>query len=181
MDSNLLLPAFSIRSRIAPVGLKITWKGGKEQSPVSSIRRTGTLVIVPPIQGNGMNTSQRRLHAARAESVEVAEDSPTANLVDGRTMSVPITWYPRPAHGAKAERANWRLIGRGAGIPWPDLDEDIGIEGLPPGRHPGGSQSSFQLLLPCVHAHIITRTNSRQSPFLPDFPGQAAMPGTKQA
>ncbi len=91
-----------------------------------------------------MNTSQTELRVVQAESVEVTEDALIANLVDGRTISVPVDWYPRLAHGTKEESANWRLIGRGEGIHWPDLDEDISIEGLLAGRHSGESQSSFQ-------------------------------------
>jgi hypothetical protein len=94
--------------------------------------------------GNGMNTSQTELRSARAESVQITEDSLVVDLVDGRTVSVPIAWYPRLAHGTNAERSNWRLIGRGHGIHWPDLDEDIDIESLLGGRPSGESQSSLQ-------------------------------------
>ncbi len=91
-----------------------------------------------------MNTSQTELRVVQAENVEVTEDSLIVNLVDGRTISVPVAWYPRLAHGTKTERDNWHLIGRGEGIHWPDLDEDISIEGLLAGRHSAESQSSFQ-------------------------------------
>ena len=90
-----------------------------------------------------MNTSQTELRVMRAEGVEVTEDSLVVDLIDGRTVSVPIAWYPRLAHGTKTERANWRLIGRGEGIHWPDLDEDISTEGLLAGRPSGESQSSL--------------------------------------
>jgi hypothetical protein len=50
--------------------------------------------------------------------------------VDGRTVSVPLLWYPRLANATADERRNWRLIGRGEGIHWPDLDEDISVAGL---------------------------------------------------
>ena len=91
-----------------------------------------------------MNISQTELRAAQAENVQVTEDSLVVDLVDGRTVSVPIAWYPRLAHGTKAERSNWRLIGRGEGIHWPDIDEDISIESLLVGRPSGESQSSLQ-------------------------------------
>ena len=91
-----------------------------------------------------MNTSQTDLRAAQAENVQVTEDALVVDLVDGRTVSVPIAWYPRLTHGTKAERSNWRLIGRGEGIHWPDLDEDISIEGLLAGLPSGESQSSLQ-------------------------------------
>jgi len=63
----------------------------------------------------------------------VTEDALVVDLVDGRTVSVPLPWYPRLAHGTPAERANWRLIGRGEGVHWPDLDEDISVAGSLPG------------------------------------------------
>jgi hypothetical protein len=66
------------------------------------------------------------------------------DLRDGRTITVPLEWYPRLAHASTAERANWRLIGTGEGIHWPDLDEDISIEGLLAGRPSGESPASFQ-------------------------------------
>jgi hypothetical protein len=91
-----------------------------------------------------MNTSQTELRSAQAENVQITEDSLVVDPVDGRTVSVPIAWYPRLAHGTKAERSNWRLIGRGEGVHWPDLDEDINIESLLAGRPSGESQSSLQ-------------------------------------
>jgi hypothetical protein len=91
-----------------------------------------------------MDASQIELRAAQAESVEVSEDALVVNLLDGRTIAVPIAWYPRLAQGTRSERANWRLIGRGEWIHWPDLDEDISIDGLLAGRHSGESQASFQ-------------------------------------
>jgi hypothetical protein len=65
-------------------------------------------------------------------------------LVDGRTISVPVAWYPRLAHGSASERNHWRLIGAGEGIHWPDLDEDISVEGLLAGRQSGESQASLR-------------------------------------
>jgi hypothetical protein len=52
------------------------------------------------------------------------------DLQDGRTISVPLDWYPRLSHGSSAERSNWELIGDGEGIHWPDLDEDISIKAI---------------------------------------------------
>jgi len=91
-----------------------------------------------------MSTSQTDLRAAQAENVQVTEDYLVVDLSDGRTVSVPIAWYPRLECGTNAERSNWRLIGRGEGIHWPDLDEDISVEGLLAGRASGESQASFQ-------------------------------------
>ena len=63
---------------------------------------------------------------------------------DGRTISVPLEWFPRLVHATRAERNNWRLIGRGHGIHWEDIDEDISVEGLLAGRPSGESQESFK-------------------------------------
>ena len=87
---------------------------------------------------------QSDLAEARAQRVSVSEDTLTVELVDGRTVTVPVTWYPRLSHGSLAERANWRLIGEGEGIHWPDLDEDISIEGLLAGRRSGETQASLR-------------------------------------
>ena len=81
---------------------------------------------------------------ARAQRVSVTEDSLVVDLVDGRIISVPLAWYPRLAHGTPAERSHWRLIGEGEGIHWPDLDEDISIEGLLAGRRSGETQASLR-------------------------------------
>ena len=76
--------------------------------------------------------------------VEVSDDALTVELVDGRTIAVPLTWYPRLWHGAPSERNDWRLIGGGGGIHWPALDEDISVEGLLMGRRSGESQQSLK-------------------------------------
>lgn len=91
-----------------------------------------------------MTTSAIDLRTALAQDVRVTEDSLTVDLVDGRTVSVPLSWYPRLAHGTPAERADWRLIGRGDGIHWPRLDEDISVEDLLAGWRSGESQASLQ-------------------------------------
>jgi hypothetical protein len=79
-----------------------------------------------------------------AQQVTVTDDALIVDLVDGRTVSVPVSWYPRLAHGTPTERSNWRLLGRGEGIHWPDLDEDISVAGLLAGRPSGETQSSLQ-------------------------------------
>ena len=81
---------------------------------------------------------------ARAQHVSLTDDALVVELVDGRTITVPLTWYPRLAHGTPAERANWRLIGEGEGIHWPDVDEDISVEGLLAGRRSGETQASLR-------------------------------------
>src|SRR3954454_23781152 len=91
-----------------------------------------------------MNILGLEIGTAKALAVTVTEDALTVDLADGRTISAPLAWYPRLLNGASGERANWRLIGTGEGIHWPDLDEDISVENLVLGRPSGESQSSFQ-------------------------------------
>jgi len=79
-----------------------------------------------------------------AQRVSLTEDALVVDLVDGRTITIPLTWYPRLAHGSQAERAHCRLIGEGEGIHWPDLDEDISVEGLLAGRRSGETQASLR-------------------------------------
>ena len=80
----------------------------------------------------------------KAHQVMVSEDSLTVDLADGRTITVPIAWYPRLMHGTSNQRNNWRLVGAGAGIHWPDLDEDISVDNLLAGKPSGESQRSFK-------------------------------------
>jgi hypothetical protein len=91
-----------------------------------------------------MSISVIELTVPTAENVHVGEDALSVELSDGRTISAPLAWYPRLLHGSARERANWRLIGRGYGIHWEDLDEDISVEGLLAGRASGESQASFK-------------------------------------
>ena len=91
-----------------------------------------------------MTSSTTRPGAASAVRVHVTEDTLTAELVDGRSVSVPLAWYPRLLHGTTGERANWRLIGGGNGIHWPELDEDISVENLLVGQPSGESQESLR-------------------------------------
>jgi hypothetical protein len=84
------------------------------------------------------------IQATLAQHVTVTEDTLSVDLADGRTISVPLAWYPRLLHGTPGERNNWRLIGRGEGIHWPDLDEDISVENVLFGQPSGESQRSFQ-------------------------------------
>jgi hypothetical protein len=81
---------------------------------------------------------------ARAQSVAVSEDSLTVDLVDGRTIIVPIIWYPRLWYGTREERNDFELIGDGTMIHWPQLDEDLSVEGLLAGRRSGESQRSLK-------------------------------------
>ncbi len=78
-----------------------------------------------------------------AVDVAVSETALVVHLADGRSLSVPLAWYPRLAHGTSAERRNWQLLGGGYAIEWPDLDEHIGIEGLIAGHRSGESPRSL--------------------------------------
>jgi hypothetical protein len=77
-------------------------------------------------------------------NVTVTDDSLAVDLVDGRTVVVPLAWYPRLLQGSREERNRWRLNGRGVGIHWPSLGEDIRVEGLLAGKASGESQESFK-------------------------------------
>jgi len=79
-----------------------------------------------------------------ALSVVVTNDTLMVELDDGRTISVPTAWYPRLLHASEEERSTWRLIGKGNGIHWDSIDEDISIEGLLAGRPSGECQSSLK-------------------------------------
>ncbi|MFM9905095.1 MAG: DUF2442 domain-containing protein [Pyrinomonadaceae bacterium] len=81
---------------------------------------------------------------AKAQKVMVTDDTLVIDVNDGRTVSVPLAWYPRLLHGTEKERNNWRFIGEKEGIHWPDLDEDISVENLLMGQPSGESQSSFK-------------------------------------
>ncbi len=83
-------------------------------------------------------------HEPTAATLSVTSDSLIVELSDGRSLSIPLTWYPRLLHATTDERQNWQLLGDGYAIEWPDLDEHIGIEGLLAGRRSGESTASFQ-------------------------------------
>jgi hypothetical protein len=91
-----------------------------------------------------MSTSPIDVAPAQAQRVSFTDDTFVVDLVDGRTLTVPVSWYPRLAHGNATERSNWRLIGRGEGLHWPDLDEDISVDGLLAGRRSGETQQSLR-------------------------------------
>jgi hypothetical protein len=80
----------------------------------------------------------------RVADVRFTEDELCVTLMDGRTISVPLAWYPRLLHGSAKQRRNWRRSGGGYGIHWPDLDEDISVDGLLAGHLSGESQRSFK-------------------------------------
>lgn len=66
----------------------------------------------------------------RVSDVEVTDDTLTVAMMDGRSISVPLVWYPRLLHATAEQRANWQIAGGGYGIHWPDIDEDLSTEGL---------------------------------------------------
>ena len=66
----------------------------------------------------------------RVRSVEVTNDSITMHLMDGRAISVPLGWSWRLSDATPAQRANWRIIGDGDGIHWPEIDEDLSVRGM---------------------------------------------------
>ena len=76
-----------------------------------------------------MSSSVRRVDP-RAIDVKVDDDDLTVDLADGRRVSVPLAWYPRLLHASPKQRASWELMGDGLGIHWPEIDEDISVEGL---------------------------------------------------
>ena len=81
---------------------------------------------------------------SKVENVLINEDELTLTLSDGRSKSVPLSFYPRLGHASQEERDNWRIIGQSEGIRWPDLDEDLSVEGILAGRRSGESRKSFQ-------------------------------------
>lgn len=90
---------------------------------------------------------------ARASKVAVSEDSLVVDLVDGRTIIMPIAWSPRLWHGTPAERSNFELLGDGAYIHWPELDEDLSVAGILAGHRSGESQQSLKQWLAERAAH----------------------------
>ena len=93
---------------------------------------------------NGTTSVAATPASPRTVNATVTDDTLSVDLEDGRTISIPIGWYPRLAHGTPAERANFQISGAGYGIHWPDLDEDIGVEGLLLGKKSTESPVSFE-------------------------------------
>lgn len=103
-----------------------------------------------------MSNSTVEPRPARAVNVKVSRQALAVDLSDGRTVLVPLAWYPRLLHGTSQERNHWRLIGMGEGVHWPDLDEDISVEGILAGLPSGESQTSFK--------NWLARRSSARSP-----------------
>lgn len=77
-----------------------------------------------------MTSSAFDLKIPAAVAVRLSNDTLTVDTSDGRSVSVPLDWFPRLRHATSSERENWRLIGNGVGLHWPDLDEDVSVESL---------------------------------------------------
>lgn len=105
-----------------------------------------------------MRTSAVEMELPNALDVKVTDETLIVDLSDGRTISVPLAWYPRLLHSTPEERKNWRLIGRGHGIHWEDIDEDISVEGLLAGRPSGESQASFKKWLKVRTSRLTNRS-----------------------
>lgn len=93
---------------------------------------------------NGTPSAVVVLVLPRIVNVIIDGDTLSVDLEDGRTVSVPVGWYPRLAHGTPAERANFQISAAGYGIHWPELDEDIGVEGLVLGKKSTESPASLE-------------------------------------
>lgn len=91
-----------------------------------------------------MSSSAAEPREALATRVEVSDDTLSVELADGRTIAVPLAWYPRLAHATAEERASWRLLGGGRGIHWPAVDEDVSVANLLAGQPSAESQPSFK-------------------------------------
>lgn len=76
-----------------------------------------------------MSTSAVRVQA-HAVAVSITEDALKVTLADGREVSAPLAWFPRLLNATDHERSSWRLIGKGIGIHWPEIDEDVSVENL---------------------------------------------------
>ena len=88
-----------------------------------------------------------------ANKIEITDEKLIVNLVDGRSLIIPLSWYPRLLHATQEERENWEILGEGYAIAWDALDEHIGVEGLLAGKSSGESDRSFQRWLTTRNPH----------------------------
>ncbi len=91
-----------------------------------------------------MTTLTLELTVPELENTTISEDSLSVALTDGRRISVPLAWYPRLFHATKRERQHFKIIGKGEGIHWPDIDEDISVENILSGKISAESPQSFE-------------------------------------
>lgn len=106
-----------------------------------------------------MRISTAEAQVPTVEKVKVTGNTIRADLSDGRTIIVPTAWFPRLAHGTPKERNNWRLIGKGFGIHWEDLDEDISVENLILGKASGETQISFKKWMESRQTRLTRRSS----------------------
>ncbi len=111
-----------------------------------------------------MSSSAVKLQEARAQSVSVSKEALTIVLVDGRTITVPLIWFPRLWHGTAQERKHFEIFGDGSYIHWPDLDEDLTVAGLLAGHQSGESPESLQKWLASRKRRLPGRGVSSASP-----------------
>lgn len=91
-----------------------------------------------------MNSLAADIQEARARHVAISEEALTVDLLDGRTIIVPLGWYPRLWHGTTEERNHFEIFGDGTYIHWPELDEDLTVAGLLAGRRSGENPKSLK-------------------------------------
>lgn len=91
-----------------------------------------------------MNSVALEIQAARAQNVSVSDEALTVDLMDGRTIIVPLIWYPRLWYGTPQERNVVEISEDGSLIHWPDLDEDLSVAGIVAGRRSGESSESLK-------------------------------------
>ncbi len=106
-----------------------------------------------------MSISAVEIALPTIESLTIADNTLSVELSDGRTVLVPLAWFPRLLHATKEERKKWRLIGKGQGIHWEDIDEDVSVENLLAGRPSGESQLSFKKWLASRSPRLTKRRN----------------------
>src|SRR6266478_4971694 len=92
----------------------------------------------------GMNSSAVEIQEVRARSAKLTSEALTVDLVDGRTIIVPLIWFPRLWHATPQERSHFEIFGYGTYIHWPDLDEDLTVAGLLRGQRSGEGPRSLK-------------------------------------
>ena len=108
-----------------------------------------------------MSSLDVEIQEARAQAVQINDESLTVDLVDGRTVIVPLVWFPRLWHGSSVERSRLEIVGDGAYIHWPDLDEDLTVASLLAGRQSGESAKSLKKWLAARKPRTRTTAKSR--------------------
>jgi hypothetical protein len=116
---------------------------GRHDGNQNGVCRTPKNSTELKLKGNGMNSLATVEREVAALGVVVTEDELTVSLVDGRRISVPLAWYPRLSHASEIEREKYELIGRGTGIHWPLIDEDLSVSGILKGNPSYESEKSL--------------------------------------